>query len=343
MKKHLIAAAVAAAVVAPAAMAQNVTVYGILDTGVQYFDDGTDSYVRSVDNALATSRLGFRGSEDLGGGLKAEFQLEARLNPSAGNTKQTAAATSTLSARNSSNYKATETQQLFGRESWVGLSGGFGAIRLGTTDVTDANNIDSKVSYSGDLALSAAEFDGDLINTMRYTTPNLNGFQIQLGMSNSNAENKTGQVSSIYAQYEAGPLGIYAGYSTLKASTTQTDKDSKIGVKYDFGMFAAGVSYYSRSNEGVADYKRTVANVAVPLGNGVTLHGVYKVYDTSGTSNGPTTDVTTGDTDTAILAVTKALSKRTTVYAAYTDVDNGGGAGASKDTSATTIGIRHSF
>lgn len=332
MKKHLIAAAVAAAVAVPA-FAQNVTVYGILDTAIQSHDDGTDRYVKSADGLLSTSRLGFRGSEDLGGGLKAEFNLEMRLNPSDGSTKQTTA--TTVHARNSSNYKGDTTTDyltLFARESWVGFSGGFGAVRVGESDVTDANNIDSKVSYGGDLALNTGEFDGDLKNVVRYTSPVFNGLQAQVGFSNSSAAAKTGEVRSIYAQYEVGPLGVYFGRSTLQAAAAQKDTDTKLGVKYDLGVVALGVSYYKRDNEGVADYTRTVVNAAVPLGNGLTAHAVYKSYDVSATA--------TGDDDTMTIALTKAVSKRTTAYAAYSRVEKGGTAA---DTATASVGVRHSF
>jgi len=178
MKKHLIAAAVAVAVSAPV-MAQNVSVYGTLDIGYQRADNGSDSYLRSVNGAIATSRLGFRGSEDLGGGLKANFMIQGQLPMATSITTTTDARTANTSA-----FSINE-------ETWVGLSGGFGEIRVGRTDVTSAESIDTTVSQMGNLAQSTTfapaaggttgELGGNSPNVIRYITPNISGFTAQLG------------------------------------------------------------------------------------------------------------------------------------------------------------------
>ena len=341
MKKHLIAAAVAAAVVAPAAMAQStVTVYGIIDAGFQNFDNGADSYTRSTNNALATSRLGFRGSEDLGGGLKANFQLEATLNPSEGGVGSTTA------------------NQTFNREAWVGVSGGFGELRVGRQDVTFGQDIDSGASQAGNLVFAAVggssgELGGDVSGVIKYITPKFNGFNAELGYSSGNATGAASdgkaEQSGIFLQYMGGPLRVMAAYSKTEAPTSAAEQDmTRFGISYDFGMASVGYTYTQSDVNLADDLKISMVSAKVPLANGIALHGLYGTGKVSGTSN-------KGDGYT--LAVTKALSKRTTLYAAYASVDNdpagtftltsttnsATGQVAGVDTDSISVGIVHSF
>jgi predicted porin len=329
MKKHLIAAAVAAAVVAPAAMAQNVSIYGILDMNWSAVDtDGTAGTSSAMgSNALATSRLGFRGSEDLGGGLKAEFQLEGKLSPENGQL----GATGTTSTANT----------MFDRESWVGLSGGFGAVRFGLSDVTSSVNIDSKVSQMGDLGL-ISELSTDKKKVIRYTTPNFNGFTAEVGYANpdsttaANGETTVGKLKNLYAAYEKGPLGVYLGYENLNTTATYDQKQMNFGAKYDFGVVSVGAVYATRDGATAAanDFDQMVVSVAAPLGNGLKLHAGYEVYDTDNTA-------TASDFKSITVALTKAMSKRTTLYAAFIDTDKE--LASEKDSKQYTVGIVHSF
>ena len=117
MKKSLIALAVLAA--SGAAMAQSsVTLYGVADAGVTYLN-GADNWSGVTSGNNLTSRLGFRGTEDLGGGLKANFVLEGGFNLDNGD-----------GASGYAGAKAGEGFQ-FKRRSTVGLSGGFGEVRMG--------------------------------------------------------------------------------------------------------------------------------------------------------------------------------------------------------------------
>src|SRR5690606_22919782 len=112
MKKSLIAAAVVAALPAFAQAQTNVTMYGIVDASVNAIDLGDNSRTAMVvgTGTMSTSRWGVRGSEDLGGGLKAVFQLEAEVGVDDG---------------------AQDPQGFWARTAQVGLQGGFGTIKLG--------------------------------------------------------------------------------------------------------------------------------------------------------------------------------------------------------------------
>jgi predicted porin len=344
MKKHLLAAAVVSAFAAPA-MAQNVSVYGVIDTGIQAYDSGSASasqVTKTVDGALSTSRLGFTGSEDLGGGMKASFKLEARLNPAAG-------------TNNSTNF--------FNRGANVTLSGGFGAITLGMNDTSGTQDIDASVSQAGNLGLRPnlivtgtgnGELGSDVTDVIRYATPTFNGFSAELGYTaNANtAETDAGTaITDILVKYANGPLTVLYGTSSQAATTAAAEKDFRaIGVAYDAGFASFG---FTTSSADVASLttrvKTNVFSAKMPMGNGLTLHGVL--------ANAKETTTVGGKGNGYTVALTKALSKRTTLYGAYTSSSADTAAMFSMsgtgnltvtgtdglDMSSATFGISHSF
>jgi predicted porin len=336
MKKLLIAAA-AMAVVAGAQAQSSVSVYGILDintTSAKNDNANRDSALGQ--NSLSTSRLGFRGTEDLGGGLKAEFQLEAEMKPTLGQVGTSAASTSN-----------GVTDSLFNRESWVGLSSAqLGSIRLGTTDVTDAANIDTTVSQMGELA-KASELGTDKINVIRYTTPTYNGFSAQVGYATpgntaaGTSELTASSVQAYMVKYEQGKLGLYAGMESKKIDSAYSQDQTMLGAKYDFGAFAVGAFYSTRDGatqdtSNSAELKQTRLSVSAPvaaLGKGVTAHVAYLKDETTTTA--------AADYSGLKLALTKAFSPRTTGYIAYVSTDKE--LASEADSSSYSVGVRHSF
>lgn len=353
MKKSHIAAAVLAALPFGAAVAQNVTVYGVLDTAVQGYDNGVagsttqGSITRVVDSALTTSRLGFRGSEDLGGGLKAEFQLEMRVDTSNG----------------------TAGTDLFNRAAWVGISGGFGSVKVGRVD-TLPSNVDITVSQAGNLGNHGAtratatttqgiDSVGDKVaNVLVYTTPTIQGLSAELHMGNYSSaakiNNNTTEGTGIAVNYQAGPLRAIVAASSIDVAAGADKKQQSYGASYDAGVFSVGVARASLDqNTAAANDKltSTIGSVAVPLGGGLTAHGVIGRMKGEGNTNNKAAFQT--------LAVSKALSKRTTVYGAYSSLSNDDGgqftttgftnANTTSDFTAGTdanfyaVGIRHSF
>lgn len=320
MKKLVIATLLAAAT--GLASAQSVTVYGIMDVNVTSSKtDGAGANTAMGENTLSTSRLGFKGAEDLGGGLKAEFQLESKLFPSTG----TVGATNTL----------------FNRESWVGLnSTKFGAVRLGLTDVTDGVNIDSAVSQISELALGS-ELGTDKTKVIRYTTPTFAGFSAQVGYSNpdstTTSEVTTNSIKGAFVKYEAGKLGVYGGLESKKIDGTYDQKAKIVGAKYNFGFASLGAYYNvkdgaTQATESTGEVKQTRVSAAVPLGNGFSAHAAYLKDKTS-------TQAST-DYDGYKLAVTKAFSNRTTGYVAYVATNY---VGSTADSQTAVVGVRHSF
>jgi predicted porin len=289
--------------------------------------------------SLSGSRLGFRGTEDLGGGLKADFQLEAQMNPQTGVMGDANVAAASRSGQGDA--------QFFNREAWVGLSDAkLGSIRIGTTDTSDAVNIDATVSQFGEQAL-ISEFGTDKTRTIRYTTPTYSGFSAQYGHSQfdatatATAEKTADSVTSAVLKYEAGALKLYAGMEAKQVSTSVTQDQSIFGGSYNFGPVSVGAVYSVRDGvtsgaiDSTKELKQTRLTAAAPiaaLGKGVSLHAAYL-------KNEQATVVNTDYTETKF-GLTKAFSPRTTAYVVYSikDLELDGA-----DSNVATVGIRHSF
>jgi predicted porin len=345
LKKVLLIGAVCASTAGTAAANSNVTIYGIVDTGFKMVDNGVDKFSNPIDGGLATSRLGFRGSEDLGGGLKAEFMLEGQLNPSTGSIGSTTVA----------------ANEIFNRESWVGLSSTkFGSIRMGRSDVTNTQNVDFYAGQFGNFSTNSRnginmELGTDVKNVVRYTTPDFKGLTVELGYASGTAASGDadagGDHKGIFVRYKSGKLGLFGGTHSLGSTATASAREySAVGGSYNFGVASVGASY-GQGDVNNANGKRntvTQASVSVPLSNGVKIYGVYSIAeDGAQASDGKGNSYTMG--------VTKALSKRTTLYAAYSMVNNQSnskmflsrqGAApttAGLDTTALSAGISHRF
>jgi len=350
MKKHLIAAAVAAAVAVPA-MAQNVTIYGAIDAGVESYDNGAKTYMRSTNGRHTTTRFGLRGSEDLGGGMKAEFNLQAATGMD----------------------NTVPAGITFNEEFWVGLSGGFGHIRFGTTDMTQAEGVDSFVANgSGNFgnfptlnhadvganpAVAAGarngELGGNTSNTIRYILPAIGNLSAQMayssGNSNALAADSDSEQYGVSAAYVDGPLGLIGGYHVAKSRLGGVaDRDSKaFGIRYNAGFAQFGVAVLradTATDTDSNDLKSQMLNVAVPLGSGLTGHVVLASTKRSGDNKG---------SGTATI-IRKELSKRTSIYGAYVQVDSGLDGQAvfagstitgtnGLDTKGFTAGLAHTF
>lgn len=325
------------------ANAQNVSVYGGIDTGFQSHNNGTQTYTRAQNNAWGTSRLGFRGSEDLGGGLQVRFMLEGAVAASNGS------------------MGSTTTNEIFNREAWVGFaSKSLGEVRFGRGDVTNAQNVESFVSQFanfGNRAINgtAVELGTDQKNVIRYLSPTVSGFQADIAYASGNAAGATtdaaGDQKGIMVSYRQDRVRAFAGYATMGATSTAGDRDFiTYGASYDFGVVSVGAAHGRGdvNNANGAENTVTQGSVRMPLANGVALHGVYAVAKDASQS-------TAGEGKGYTVGVTKALSKRTTLYAAYVAVDNEANARmymagqvaapatAGLDTKTTAVGVSHSF
>jgi predicted porin len=251
MKKHLIAAAVAAAVAVPA-MAQNVTLGGLIDVGARSVSPtGAASGVAMSHSAVSTSNINITGSEDLGGGLRASFNLNSALTPSTG---ALGGADATAPTANLSTAPVA-LSNIFSREASVSLSGGFGALTLGRTDTSQSEAVDTFVGQFGNMSYfpSGGEYGSDQASMVRYQLSTLvNGLTIQAGRSALDG-NSTTDVDSFSASYAAGPFGLIVGYDNLGGAAPA--KYMAYGLRYDAGFVSVGYA------SGKRDVKLTAVDI----------------------------------------------------------------------------------
>ena len=335
MKKTLVA--VAALVAATGSFAQSsVTLYGVADASLEVVK-GTKSLTRVSSDNLATSRLGFKGVEDLGGGLKANFVLEAAVAVDTGAAK--------------SNF--------FDRAAWVGLSSGYGDLRLGRQDSSIgalAGNTAILGAQAYDDFKIAKTFSGDkyrrIDNAITYVAPTfVPGLttQVQYSTQVSGAEDTTGNGKgySLSAQYAAGPFGASLGYISVKTASGVKDNGLLLSGSYDFGA-AKVVAYFEqdKTSKTAETTKLYGAQVVVPVATNFSL--------SAGLSKAKNVDkVVKSDDDNATILAVKAvydLSKRTSVYGLFTNVDNAKAStlgltttAAGKDSRGLAFGVKHAF
>lgn len=353
MKKSLIALAVLAA--SGAAMAQSsVTLFGVVDATYAYGHGSVANKSQLSNSGYNSSRLGFRGVEDLGGGLSASFWLEAGLNNDSGAGANTNA-TNQAAAPALGNGQQGLT---FNRRSTVSLNGGFGEVRLGrdytpqfwnltvfdpygTNGVGTTQTLNS--GLGGPTAIRAS-------NGVGYFLPgNLGGFygqvQYYMGENLSNAANKKdGNGLALRAGWANGPINAAIAYSQTKYLVAGDIKSWNIGGQYDLGMAKIMGHYAQDKIDGGAEGKGFLLGGLVPVGAGE-IRVSYSTYETEVAGPDPRTNK-------FALGYVHNLSKRTALYATAAFLKNKNGAAQSLNGAVTAagrnsngydLGIRHSF
>ncbi|PRD65626.1 porin [Malikia granosa] len=347
MKKSLIALAVLAA--SGAAMAQSsVQLYGIVDAFVGTTQDtiktpGSKSQTVVESGGLKSSRWGMRGTEDLGGGLKAGFKLEQRFKTDTG-------------ALDGVNFKG---------ESSINLSGNFGTVALGRMgtpydDLRGKTNpiADTNISPVGDTIKNAkVDYTDKTDNTVAYVSPTFNGFSgavaVSLGENKTNVADATSH-TSLKLQYANGPLLVGYGFqkeeSQLTAGTpavatgqTEDKTFNLLAASYDFGVakLVGGYQSLEIESKGVkqGDSDSLYFGVQAPVASNINVFFGYagSKYDAVTGTDFKTTGYT--------LAANYVLSKRTDAYVGYKHIkkenDNTGADLGKVKTLA--VGVRHAF
>jgi predicted porin len=327
MKKSLIALAALAAVSAASAQS-TVTLYGRLDASVASTSTektGTAklSQMGVNTNNLNTTFWGLKGSEDLGGGLKANFKLESQFSMDSG----------------------TAANTLFEREAYVGVSGGFGEVKLGRNYTAYDNlagafnhTLNSNINVTGDVnATGAPQYGNRVSNSIHYSSPKIGG--VSGTASYGFGEDKTAALSatnntSLQANYAQGPLMVGAAYQKATSQTVNSDiEHNLVGASYDLGV-AKLTGSYQTAKINVTKDKEYQFGVTVPMG-AVTLSAGYA------DSQSKTSGVTLNGSGYALIAVYD-LSKRTSVYGGYesTKVQ---ATGTETKVSNMAVGVRHTF
>jgi predicted porin len=342
MKKSLVALAVLAA--SGASFAQSsVTVYGIADLwfGTVKDVDGvagtTDKQTKVDSGGVNGSRWGLKGSEDLGGGLKANFKLEQGFSMDTG-----VAGTTTNIAG------AAIAGQAFSREAYVGFSGGFGEVKLGKVwtaydDVSGASNavFDSALAPMNHV-FASTDYLGNPGNTVYYSTPTMSGFGA--AVSYTFGENKTPTTSasdiiSLNVSYGAGPLNAQFGYQVEDVGNASDTKFTRLGASYDFGIATAKATYGKVANVGgvngddATDYQ---IGVDFPVSPALTVSASYAQSD----------DDNVGFEESRKgygIAAAYTLSKRTFLYGGYTSNKGTNNGAADDKLSILAVGVQHRF
>ena len=301
MKKSLIALAVLVSVAGAAQAQSSVSVYGVVDA-VLHKDKGAPAALTS--GGVSGSRLGFKGTEDLGGGLQANFLLEHGFAVDTG--------------------KQGKEGSSFNRQAYVGLSGGFGEIKLGNVytaydDISGATNpvFDSVLSPTNVWASTG--YNSNPGNNLYYATPSMGGVS---GAFSTNVKEGGTSVPSVHVKYEGGP--VYAGFGYQKEGET---KFTRLNGSYDLGA-AKLLAGYGNVKAGSAKTTDLSFGADVPLGASLTLSAGYASSKADG-----------GERARGLgIGVAYSLSKRTTVYGGFVDTDK-----SSFPEQRYGFGLKHTF
>lgn len=368
MQKKIIALAVAALASSAAFAQSNVTVYGTVDLGQAWVKSNSDAAgnagqknVGRLDNN--SSNIGFRGTEDLGNGLKALFQFEAGINTD-----------------NGGGWGA-------GRDSYIGLTGGFGTVVAGNlthplramgakVELTPgAAGFGTAASITGAIGATKTGADDRAANALAYVSPKFGGFTATVAYvngerNNSNAVATEGEVRQwqVAGQYEDGPLYVGAGYHRVDNGSPAGvvgDKESdaavwRLAAVYNFPTNTKLTALYdnTKAETNVAGnyVKRAAYSLGVMQSFGQAAVGLEwaksnKIKTQAGTVADSSANLWT-------LVGTYSLSKRTTAHARYSKLSNGNGAdyafynnpvnnpvagAAGRDHTGFMVGLRHSF
>ena len=371
MKKTLIALAVLGAAAGVAHAQSNVTIYGVVDTG---YVKETGHDVRMGENI--NNRIGFRGAEDLGGGLKATFELEKRFDLYDGTNGNT----------NTAQYKGKKNN---GNKDWdgaanIGLAGDWGRVRFGRVNELTTETIrkfDPFYQYGVGSMIMSTQRSARIDNTARYDSPKWAGFSF--GLSYSLGEN-TKEGGAMYKKdydndgyavnlsYDNGPFLATANWSRLADSDDSSVWN--VGVGYKFGPARVTLAYEKTKDEGwkgAGKHSWEVGALNTPLKSEqeVWLLGLEwdigpgqfdasvqygQLDDVKGLNGGKVTYDGKEFKDRDILkyaiGYTYNLSKRTSAYAqvSYTDYDDKDAGmfytGMDRDSvTAFQIGMTHKF
>ena len=365
MQKKLIALAVAGLMSGTAFAADNnVTLYGKIDLG--YIHDsgaisgnpntGSDSRLGS--GITGGSRIGIKGTEDLGNGLKTSFVAEtgfcADSNASAGycsgGSDGPGSSTSPSAGGNGGAFMS--------RQAWLNLSGDFGTVSAGRQYTPGfALTAGFDPFGAGTAGQSVNLFNNDLIranNSVAYITPNMGGFSAVYAHAFGEQPNNSKAVSgdTIGGNYANGPLALGVTYLTVNdiaGNSGDLLKNTNLGASYNFGVAKLSGEFQTTKSapSGITntDASNWMLGVTVPMGGGVGsyLAASYVNHNDKTTVNKDATQVGVG--------YYYGLSKMTKIYTAYAHINNKNGAGftvgnASDNgvgNSAFNLGMVHDF
>jgi len=338
MKKSLIALA---ALAATSAFAQSsVQVVGTFDpsfASVQTTYGNNTSVTNQLirNNTQGTSQITFKGTEDLGGGLKASFLLENDFD--AGKDARNGAA----GPAGSSNSNLGS----LGGEQYLNLEGGFGKIALGAPN-TPTLFSQSQNPFGTKIGGGFGQINSGKVrnnNTVMYSTPTMSGFTGHLAMSTKTKDatnvTTTADITDIGLFYNNGPLAVmYTSYKVAATATVAEKTDNNLTAAYDLGVAKIGVAYFTQKQTALADAKGTAVFATVPLSAQLSLLANFGQNDSALATN--------LDSKISAVGLKYNFSKMTSVYARYVEqtYDNvAATAATTKKVQTTAFGMQTNF
>lgn len=359
MKQGLIAAALLASAAVPAMAQTNVTIYGIIDAGLVREMGGVSNNTKVTSGVGSTSRIGFRGTEDLGGGMSALFLLENGYKTDTG--------------------EVDSAGTIFNRQAFVGLKAAAGTVTLGRQYTPYYSTVSGYADpFAAGLSGSAKNMfptSGSNVrtsNTVKYLSPTVSGVTGELAYSAGEQAGSASAGRQIGGAltYEVAKLAVRLAYNnrnndvaasgSVAAISRGIGTNTLLAANYNFGTFKGYAAYginkgfnsgplanSSNPYGGVrptasTDSRDALLGVALPIGRGTILASVIAKDDKTAFDQ---------DATQYALGYTYALSKRTTLYTSYGKIKNKRGAGytvgnateAGSGDRAYNAGVRHSF
>lgn len=355
-RQRCLAAALLAAGCPLVCAQDGVQVYGVLDVAAVQEAGGSAGKVTKITSGVgAGSRIGFKGSENLGGGTSAIFLMESGFQADTGAMGQGGL--------------------LFGRQVYVGLQGRLGTVTVGrqyTPHYLTTVMVDPFGSgYMGDsknmLAVTGNSFSR-MDNTVKYLSPTVNGVYLELvaAPGETSVDRESGRQLGMALDYTVGKLRLRFGYhdrnnDTATLRNTENAKNAIVAAVYDFGILKAHASYgrnrglnssvwrntanpygYAEAPIASTDSKDALLGLTLPFGpHALMASWIHK--DDRGARN--------QDANQFALGYRYVLSKRTDLHVSWSRIDNRNGASYTVGSAiehgtgdrGTSIGIRHSF
>lgn len=339
MEKKLLSTAIAGALAASMSVAANadVTLFGHLDTSLDYTDVSGAGAGDDINMNCTTCSVGVKGSEDLGNGLKAMFKLDFQFDMTERN-------------RASGGTPGGSVNSITDRDQWLGLGGNFGSVKFGTIS-TGYKSTGAMIDPLYRTALQARGFgiqsglhlgagengQGRMTNHVRYDSPSMGGFKLIGDYSFDSNDTVDGDdAMALTGLYDNGPILGFASYIT--SDNGGDDSAWKLGGAYTMGSFKV-FGQYEKDDGLISSFGQNNAVDGADvwhLGGTFTM-GNNMLYLAYGEGDDNSNNV--GEYDSWTLAATHSMSKRTMVYTGWNTTDMSGGAEADQ----FSVGIKHKF
>lgn len=348
MKKSLVALGIAGTLASSAYAETAVTIYGIVDMGLVSERGNVGGSLQKLSSgAQSGTRLGFKGTEDLGNNMKALFVLETAVNAdSNGNNSLTG---------------------IFARQSFVGLQGDFGTVTLGrqyTPYFLTLNGADPFASGMAGAAINLMANSGiRMNNTVKYASPNIAGFTGELAYGFGEiapGQNDNSRQIGAAIGYAMNPVNVRLAYNIKRNdSDTASSKNLLLGATWDLQVAKAFVAVAENDGPDSSQLRATgtpfgiplvssaksrdyLIGATVPFGSHTFIASYIRKDDRTGANN---------DASQVALGYTYALSKRTNLYAAWGSINNkrlasytvGNNSEPGSGDKAINLGVRHIF